>query len=133
MRILLDTHIFLWWDSQPEQLSLQAKSLCQDPANELILSVASVWEMQVKQQIGKLSLRLPLDKLIEEQRQSNGLEILPVRLSHALALEALPLHHRDPCDRMLIAQAKAENMSLLSADPMFKQYDVTLLGQEPSP
>jgi PIN domain nuclease of toxin-antitoxin system len=128
MRILLDTHIFLWWDNQPDQLSPQAKALCQDPTNDLVLSVASVWEMQIKQQLGKLSLRLPLNKLIEEQRQSNGLEILPVSLPHALALEVLPMHHRDPFDRMLIAQAMAENMGLLSADPMFKQYDVTLLG-----
>lgn len=124
MRILLDTHIFLWWDNEPNQLSAQAKLLCEDPANILVLSVASVWEMQIKQQLGKLSLRLPLSQLIEEQQQTNGIEILPI----TLALESLPLHHKDPFDRLLIAQSNAENIGLLSIDPLFKQYNVTLLG-----
>lgn len=94
------------------------KTLCQDPANTLMLSVASVWEMQIKQQLGKLTLRLPLSELIEDQQKTNGVEILPISLAHVLALEALPPHHKDPFDRLLIAQANAEQIGLLSADPV---------------
>jgi PIN domain nuclease of toxin-antitoxin system len=128
MRLLLDTHIFIWWDSNPAQLSSQVRTLCEDPDNNLILSVASVWEMQIKQQFGKLSLRLPLAELIQSQRDHNGLEILAVSLEHALFLENLPSHHKDPFDRLLIAQARVENTKLVSADPVFKQYSVELLS-----
>lgn len=127
MRVLLDTHIFLWWDSEPDQLSPQILTLCQNPANTLVLSVASVWEMQIKQQLGKLALRLPLSSLVAEQQAVNGIEILPVNLLHVLALESLPLHHKDPFDRLIIAQANADDISLLSVDPIFKQYAVKLL------
>ena len=95
--------------------------------NSLVVSVVSVWEMQIKQQLGKLKLRLPLAQLIAEQRTDNGLEILSVTLPHVLALENLPLHHRDPFDRLLIAQANAENIALLSVDAIFKHYEVNLL------
>ena len=128
MRILLDTHIFLWWDNDPDQLSVQAKSLCQDPANTLVLSVVSVWEMQIKQQLGKLTLRLSLAELVEDQQKINAIEILPISLAHVLALEALPPHHKDPFDRLLIAQANVEDISLLSVDPVFRQYTVNLLS-----
>ena len=127
MRILLDTHIFIWWDSDPEQLSSTARAFCDDSANALVLSVVSVWEMQIKQQLGKLKLRLPLTELIEGQQQTNGIEVLPVTLNHVLALENLPLHHKDPFDRLLIAQALVEDMSLLSADPAFGKYNIKLL------
>lgn len=127
MKILLDTHLFIWWDSEPEKLSPQAKKWCENTENSLILSVVSVWEMQIKQQLGKLNLRLPVAQLIEEQRADNGIEILPVTLPHVLALENLPLHHKDPFDRLLIAQANTENIALLSVDAIFKQYEVELL------
>lgn len=127
MRILLDTHLFIWWDSEPQQLSPQARALCDDAENTLVLSVASVWEMQIKQQLGKLKLRLPLAELIADQQKDNGVEILPVGLSHVLALEKLPLHHKDPFDRLLIAQANAENIGIMSVDAIFKQYEVRLL------
>jgi len=127
VRILIDTHIFLWWDTEPVQLSASARVLCADPANTLVLNTVSAWEMQIKQQIGKLSLRLPLAELIQSQQQTNGLQILPVTLPHVLALEQLPAHHKDPFDRLLIAQANAEGISLLSADPLFERYDVRLL------
>ena len=127
MKILLDTHVFLWWDNDPAQLSAQAKALCQDPANTLVLSVASVWEMQIKQQLGKLTLRLPLSQLIQDQQHTNGMEILPISLAHVLSLETLPPHHKDPFDRLLIAQANTEGIGLLSVDSVFKQYPVKLL------
>ena len=128
MRLLLDTHIFIWWDSDPDRLSSQATALCEDPANFLALSVASIWEMQIKQQFGKLKLRLSLSELIDNQKQNNGIEILPINLEHVLFLDNLPLHHKDPFDRLLIAQASVENMKLLSADPFFTRYPIEVLS-----
>jgi PIN domain nuclease of toxin-antitoxin system len=122
MRLLLDTHAFIWWDSEPTKLSGQALALCRDRQNSLLLSVASVWEMQIKLQLGKLKLILPLAELIEGQQQTNHLEILPVLLTHVLALQHLPLHHRDPFDRLLIAQANIEDVVIVSNDPMFPKY-----------
>ena len=127
MRILLDTHIFLWWDNAPEQLSAHALELCQATDNTLVLSVASVWEMQIKQQLGKLELRLQLSELIRDQQNTNGIENLPVTLAHVLALETLPAHHKDPFDRLLTAQANTEDLKLLTVDALFKQYEVNLL------
>lgn len=122
MKLLLDTHTFIWWDSEPAKLSPQALALCQDPQNSLLLSVASVWEMQIKLQLGKLRLTLPLAELIESQQRANNLEILPVLLAHVLALQHLPAHHKDPFDRLLIAQANVEDVALVSNDPMFPKY-----------
>lgn len=122
MKLLLDTHTFIWWDSEPARLSPQALALCQDPQNSLLLSVASVWEMQIKLQLGKLRLTLPLAELIESQQRANNLEILPVLLAHVLALQHLPAHHKDPFDRLLIAQANVEDVALVSNDPMFPKY-----------
>lgn len=128
MRLLLDTHVFIWWDSSPEKLSVEARRLCQDGNNTLILSVASVWEMQIKNQLGKLTLNQPLPALVQSQQQSNGIEILSVHLGHIYALETLPSHHKDPFDRLLIAQAQAEGLTLLSMDPVLRQYPVAVLG-----
>lgn len=85
MKVLLDTHAFLWWDSEPEKLSQRALELFQNPENTLVLSAASVWEMQIKIQLGKLKVNLPLADLIHQQEE-NGIEILPVHVSHVLAL-----------------------------------------------
>src|SRR5579871_2739289 len=128
MRILLDTHIFIWWDSTPDQLSAEARRLCEDADNTLVLSIASVWEMQIKYQLGKLSLHKPLPDLIRSQQQTNGLELLPVQLEHVYALSSLPPQHKDPFDRRLIAQARTEGLALVSMDAAFQQYPVTLLG-----
>jgi PIN domain nuclease of toxin-antitoxin system len=127
MKLLLDTHAFIWWDSEPGKLSPQALLLCQDRENSLLLSVASIWEMQIKLQLGKLSLKLPLAVVIEGQRQTNGVEVLPVRLEHVLALEMLPPHHKDPFDRLLIAQAQIENAVLVSGDPVFTKYPIAAI------
>jgi PIN domain nuclease of toxin-antitoxin system len=122
MRLLLDTHTFIWWDSEPAKLSAQALALCQDRQNSLLLSVASVWEMQIKFQLGKLKLTLPLSELIENQQQTNHIEILPILLPHVLAVQHLPAHHKDPFDRLLIAQANVEDVIIVSNDPMFPKY-----------
>ena len=127
MRLLLDTHVFIWWADQQESLSATALSALNDEANELLLSVASVWEMQIKVQLGKLKLRLPLRELIESQTETNGLKTLPVELAHVLVLDTLPFHHKDPFDRMLIAQSIQEDVTLVSADPEFPAYSVKLL------
>jgi PIN domain nuclease of toxin-antitoxin system len=127
MRLLFDTHSFMWWESEPNKLSRKAADALRDPANQLVLSVASVWEMQIKLQLGKLQSRLPLPQLIENQRRNNRLKVLPVTLAHVLALQDLPFHHKDPFDRLLIAQANVEGAVLLSHDPMFAQYPVHLL------
>lgn len=127
MKLLLDTHVFIWWDSEPSKLSARVLALCQDRNHTLLLSVASVWEMQIKAQLGKLHLTIPLATLVTAQQQANGIQILPVVLEHVLALADLPGYHKDPFDRLLIAQANLESATLLSHDAVFEQYAVTRL------
>ncbi len=127
MKLLLDTHTFIWWDSEPAKLSPQALALCQDQQNVLLLSVVSIWEMQIKLQLGKLRLTLPLREIVETQRQINNVEILPITLAHVLALENLPTHHKDPFDRVLVAQAIVEEAVLVSADPNVARYAVRVV------
>jgi PIN domain nuclease of toxin-antitoxin system len=126
MKLLLDTHAFIWWDSDPAQLSAPALAALRDPANEVWLSVASVWEMVIKAQLGKLTLRLPLADIVRQQ-QANGLQILPMTLAHILAVEGLPAFHKDPFDRALIAQTNIEGAELVSADRVVRQYSVRIL------
>ncbi len=127
MKLLLDTHVFIWWFNEPEKLSKKVLAACEDNDNELILSVASVWEMQIKSQLGKLTLTLPLAEIIETQHEANHIDLLPIHLPHVLALEQLPTPHKDPFDRLLIAQAKTEGAILLSCDPIFASYPVNVL------
>lgn len=126
MRLLLDTHTFLWWDNEPSKLPENVYDLCQNPSNELLLSLVSVWEIQIKAQLGKLQLRTALAKVIADQQQ-NGVTLLPITLSHILALQSLPPHHRDPFDRLLIAQAQMEGATLLSKDGEFSGYTVSVI------
>ena len=127
MKLLLDTHIFIWSDEEPERIPQSQLSALEDEANELVLSVASVWEMQIKMQIGKLKLRMSLQEIIDEYRSVNDLQLIPIEYKHILALNQLPLHHKDPFDRLIIAQAIAEDFTLVSADPKFSAYAVKLL------
>ncbi len=127
MKLLLDTHTFIWWDSEPAKLSPTVLKLCRERVNTVLLSVTSVWEMQIKLQLGKLKLNLPLGEVIESQRQTNNIEILPVTLEHVLALESLPAHHKDPFDRLLIAQANVEGAVLVSRDSVFTSYSVKVV------
>lgn len=126
MKLLLDTHVFIWWDSDPSRLSETALTLCSDPTNEMLLSVASLWEMQIKHQLGKLHLHLPLADIVSHQQAANALTVLPITLAHVLALAQLPSpsQHRDPFDRLLIAQARCEDATLITADAMFASYPV---------
>lgn len=127
MNLLLDTQILLWLDSDPAKLSTTATQACTDPGNTLWLSAASAWEMQNKINLGKLRLRRSLAETIASHQATNGLQILPVQLAHALALANLPLHHKDPFDRLLIAQANHENWEIVSADPEFRAYPVRVI------
>jgi len=127
MKLMLDTHAFIWWDSEPAKLSPQALALCQDPANQLLLSVASVWEMQIKLQLGKLTIRIPLADVITHQQQTNNVDIVPITLTHVLTLDGLPSYHKDPFDRLIIAQAMVEGIAVISNDPMFAHYPIKLI------
>lgn len=127
MKLLLDTHIFIWWADQPEKLSHDALSALEDEANELLLSVAGIWEMQIKIQLGKLNLSVPLRDLLKNQQETNDLTVLPVTLRHVLALDALPFHHKDPFDRLLIAQSIEEELTIVTADSQFSAYSIKLL------
>lgn len=127
MKLLLDTQSWLWWFAQPERLSEEAITNIADETNELWFSVASVWEIGIKVAIGKLPLPEPPDRYISSRMGQLGVRSLEITATHALQAAALPLHHRDPFDRMLIAQAQIEEMTLVSADSMFSQYDVSIL------
>jgi PIN domain nuclease of toxin-antitoxin system len=127
MRLLLDTPVFLWWFLTPERLSDRAKLLLEDPDNELLLSAASSLEIAIKSALKKLELPEPPVRYVTSRLETNGLVPLPVEHVHALRVSELPLHHRDPFDRLLIAQAQLENATLATGDPAFLLYDVDLL------
>jgi PIN domain nuclease of toxin-antitoxin system len=122
VRLLLDTQCWLWWFAQPERLSEEAIAHIVDETNDLWFSVASVWEIGIKVAIGKLPLPEPIDSYISSRMAQLGVRSLEITATHALRAAALPLYHRDPFDRMLIAQAQSEDMTLVSADAILKQY-----------
>lgn len=124
MKFILDTHAFIWMDTDPTKVSPRVVQVLNDTNNEIHLSVASVWEMVIKSQTGKLVLSDAIDKIIAEQMKRNPLQLLPVGLPHVLALQTLPSIHKDPFDRLLVAQAMIENAILLSTDPLIRQYPV---------
>ena len=122
MRLLLDTHALLWWLAD-EGLSESARGLIADPDNQVAVSAASAWEISIKKALGKLAA--PDD--LEQQVAENGFDPLPITIAHGIAAGALPRHHEDPFDRMLIAQARAEGLTIVTRDSRFKAYDVALL------
>jgi PIN domain nuclease of toxin-antitoxin system len=127
MKLLLDTQIFIWWADNPEKLSKTALSALEDNRNDLLLSVASVWEMQIKMRLGKSRVSPPIAELVQSQQASNDITVLPVTLPHVLALDSLPAHHKHPFDRLLIAQSIEEDATLLRVDPQFLSYPIKLL------
>ncbi|MEA5578352.1 type II toxin-antitoxin system VapC family toxin [Anabaena sp. UHCC 0451] len=124
MKLLFDTHTFIWWDSQPHKLSAKSLALLSNSSNIKFLSIVSIWEMQIKYQLGKLSLQLPLRDIINEQIHNHNIVILSITSEHILGLDNLPLHHKDPFDRLLISQANLEDAILISCDSVFNQYSV---------
>ncbi len=127
MRFLFDTHTFLWWHGERARLSHHVLELCEQPENVLYLSLASIWEIQIKHHLDKLKLVRPLADIIEIERQENKIELLAISLPHVLALYNLPHHHRNPFDRLLIAQARLEELTLISHDAIMAQYPVQVL------
>lgn len=127
MRLLLDTHSFLWFIAGDERLSVRAKEAIADLENEVLLSVASLWEMAIKVNIGKLKLPQPYGALIREQLALNEMGVLRTKLSHFAAYADLPLQHRDPFDRLIIAQALVEELPIVGRDEEFEKYDVEMM------
>ncbi len=113
---------FIWLDTAPEKLSATALQACLELENSLYLSVVSAWEILIKQRLGKLKLDVALETMIDVQQEANQLQILSTSLEHVLAVQDLPLHHNDPFDRLLIAQAKVEKARLVTADGQIEQY-----------
>lgn len=126
MNLLLDSHVFLWLMNEPERVPSKVLAMCESAENTLHLSVASVWELQIKCSLGKLTMEQSLKAILVEQQHSNSLEILPIKLNHLWRLADLPRVHNDPFDRLLIAQAIVEDMQLVSADRLFSSYPVNL-------
>ena len=127
MKLLLDTHTFLWFIIGNPHLSANARALIEDQANEKFLSVGSMWEIAIKVSIGKLALSGSFDTLIPQQLSINGFDLLGLEVNHAAALINLPFHHRDPFDRLLISQATAESISVVSDDQRFPAYAVSII------
>ena len=125
MKALLDTHTFLWWITNDPQLSGRARQIMADPESELILSAASGWEIAIKARLGKLKLPDDLQGFIAEQLRINAIRVLPVQMAHALHVYTLPNHHRDPFDRMLVAQGQLEDLAIVTDDPLIGRYAVT--------
>lgn len=125
MRYLLDTHVFIWWLGVSSQLSTKALAIIQDRSHQIYLSLASVWEMQIKTSLHKLTLPKSLPDIIRDQQLQNHIQLLGIELEHILALYRLPDHHRDPFDRLIIAQSLDENMPLISNDSMIANYPIT--------
>lgn len=151
MRLLLDTHTFIWYVTDNSRLSNQVVELINDENNEILLSIASLWEIAIKQNLGKLSFNQPFEIFITQQLNLNDFRLLDIKISHVTVVATLPLHHRDPFDRILmnnvshllkslktlhhrepfdrilIAQALAENIPILSADKIFDAYPIERL------
>jgi PIN domain nuclease of toxin-antitoxin system len=126
MHLLLDTHAFIWFFNGDDDLGSTARNLIEDPANTCWLSIASLWEISIKTSIGKLTLQGQLAE-VEGFMEVGAIRLLPISFEHLLQLQHLPFHHRDPFDRLLIAQAITENLTLLSQDTVFQQYGVSLV------
>ena len=124
MHILLDTHVFVWWLMEEPRLKKSVLDRIGDANSVVYISAISIWEILIKSNLGKI--KMPTRGL-EKQIRNNGFSALPISVSHALAAGALPMHHRDPFDRMLVAQARAEGLTLVSHDKFLEAYDVPIL------
>lgn len=122
MKLLLDTHVFLWWVNDAPELSETARAAISDPNNTCYLSMASCWEMAIKSSLGKLKLKKPVERFVSEQMQQNGFLMLDIELRHIAKIATLEFHHRDPFDRLLLSQAKTEKMTLVTVDSALLAY-----------
>jgi PIN domain nuclease of toxin-antitoxin system len=124
MQLLLDTHALLWWTMDAPELSSKARAAIGKADNECFVSVASCWELAIKASLGKLTLTQPVERFIPEQLSANSFRLLEISFRHVARVETLPFLHRDPFDRLLVAQALSEKMSVVSADKSLTQYGV---------
>lgn len=127
MKLLLDTHAFLWFVLKDPNLSATADQLISDPANDVHVSPASHWETAIKIKLGKYSLQRPFQAFMEDAISQNDFTVLPIEIKHTAVLRTMPLHHRDPFDRLIIAQAQTEQMLVVSNDAQFDAYGVQRL------
>jgi PIN domain nuclease of toxin-antitoxin system len=127
MRLLLDTQVWLWLQTEPERVPDDLRSRLADTATELLLSAASSWEIAIKYSLGKLALSSPPRDYVPSRMRSGAVSALPVSHAHSLHVATLPLHHRDPFDRLLIAQAQLEKLPLVTADKRIDRYDVDVV------
>jgi PIN domain nuclease of toxin-antitoxin system len=127
VRILLDTQCWIWMTSSPARLSPVSRDMVASIDNDLMLSAASSWEIVIKHALGKLRLPEPPDRFIPSRLQAFRTGALSIEHQHVLRVGALPSHHRDPFDRLLVAQAQVERMPIVTADPIFKKYDVEII------
>ena len=127
MRILLDTQCWLWMAASPAKLSREARALVESTEHELLLSAASAWEIAIKYAIGKLEMPEPPARYVPKRMEILRTVALPIEHDHALRVATLAAHHRDPFDRVLVAQAQIENVPILTSDPIFESYDVTVI------
>ncbi len=124
MTILLDTHAFLWFVAGDERLPVAARRAIEMPQNRVLLSIASLWEMAIKISLGRLMLAQPFDLFIRSQMEINNIELLDIKVAHLSELLQLPFHHRDPFDRLLVAQAHVEKVMVASGDAVLDAYGV---------
>ncbi len=127
MRLLLDTHALLFWVYEPSRLGASARRSLADRENQVFWSVASTWEVAIKVGLGKLTLDGPVSEVIPTELLRNGFSLLPIDHAHVLAVSDLPRHHGDPFDRLLVAQARAEGLDLVTADARIAAYDVAIV------
>src|ERR1700733_5547888 len=125
MRLLIDTHTFLWFVTNDPLLSAAALALMTDPTNEIVISPASFWEVAIKVSIGKYPMTVPFDRFFTEGIEGNDISILPLEIRHATVLLTLPMHHKDPFDRMIVAQAIVEQIPIVSIDVALDAYGIT--------
>ena len=124
MRVLIDTHALLWWINNDPRISWRAREVFSAGENKLLFSAASGWEMAIKVNLGKLTVEGPLGSYLSKHLVDVAVEVLPVSLRHAVGVADLPNHHRDPFDRLIVAQALAEGIPVLTADPLVTRYPV---------
>ena len=124
MRLLLDTHTFIWYVTDNPKLSAHVKLLIEDENNEKLISIASIWEMAIKHSIGRLNFSLPFMEFVGQQLTVSNIGLLEINLQHIEVVASLPLHHRDPFDRLIIAQSMAQQIPLLSVDAIFDAYAI---------
>ncbi len=127
MKALLDTHTFLWWITDNPRLSSRVRKIIGDGKNELFLSAASGWEIAIKAQLGRIKIPDKPELFISEQMVANAIQGLPIQISHAVHVYNLPVHHRDPFDRMLVAQSQLEGLPILTDDLQISQYPVKVI------